>query len=441
MARSKSLPIQRELRKVFPTAVLQELARETGAVVRARKVDAAVLFWSVVLGFGSGKARTLAGLRRAYERAAGKRIEESSFFNRFNAGFAKMLRLAFQRALLSMAAPERALRGALGEFADVMLTDSSIVRLHAMLERCFAGCRTNHSPAALKLHAIMSVKGGGMRSIKITEGRRHDGPVLVVGPWVRARLLIFDLGYFCYSLFARIDQNGGFFLSRLKSNTNLKIVANHRSGPGRIVAGLQLKEAIAGLKREILDVSVEVPFKRRGYAGAPARCERQLMRVVGVRDERSGIFHLYMTNAPPAKLSATDISAVYACRWQVELLFKELKSHYRLADLPSRKKHVVEALIFAALITALLSRTLLNAVRMKLKQLAERVPEQRWAKLFASVAQDQLMLVVRRQSQTAFLQKGLVDFLLHEAVDPNVDRPSLVRAIEMRRHHYARQAA
>lgn len=50
---------------------LRALARERGAVVRQRKVDIVALFWTVVLGFGEGRHRSLAGLRRAYQRATG----------------------------------------------------------------------------------------------------------------------------------------------------------------------------------------------------------------------------------------------------------------------------------------------------------------------------------------------------------------------------------
>jgi len=132
---------------------------------------------------------------------------------------------------------------------------------------------------------------------------------------------------------------------------------------------------------------------------------------------------------------------VYAARWQIELLFKELKSHYRLGDLPSRKKHVVEALIFAALLTSLVSRALLNAVRAKLRKLADRLPEHRWATLFASVAQDILLLVLKPASQTLRLRSAIVELLLHEAVDPNASRATLINAVEMRQHQYRLQAA
>ena len=76
MARAKSIPIREALRKLFPTAFLVALARTSGAVKRLRQVDPAALFWTVVLGFGVGRERTLASLRRAYEKSTGQRIEE-----------------------------------------------------------------------------------------------------------------------------------------------------------------------------------------------------------------------------------------------------------------------------------------------------------------------------------------------------------------------------
>jgi hypothetical protein len=68
MARGRSSDIRRELRKVIPESVVNEWARETGAVQRQRHVRIYDLVWVLVLGFAGGRKRTLAGLRRRYER-------------------------------------------------------------------------------------------------------------------------------------------------------------------------------------------------------------------------------------------------------------------------------------------------------------------------------------------------------------------------------------
>ena len=69
------------------------------APVRRRNVDPVALFWTVVLGFGAGRTRSFAGLRRSYERAAGQCLEESSFYMRFNEGPVRMLQGALVHAL------------------------------------------------------------------------------------------------------------------------------------------------------------------------------------------------------------------------------------------------------------------------------------------------------------------------------------------------------
>jgi len=442
MARTSSIPVREVLCKMFPAARLRTLARERGAVVRERKVDIVVLFWTLVLGFGEGSHRSLASLRRAYQRTTGQRLEESSFYDRFTPGLGKLLKAAVAEGLDAMIPKARMLRGPLAAFRDLVLADATVMRLKDFLAGVYPACRTNHTQAAVKLHAVVSVTGASRQSVKFTAERRHEARVLQVGSWVRGRLLLFDLGYFRYQLFACIIRNGGYFLARLKRHANPRIVAVHRRHRGRALAlvGERLQDVLARLDREVLDVEVEVSFPRRRYAGRVHR-DRQRLRVVGLKDEASGEYHLYCTPVPPEKLSAEDVRSVYAARWQVELLFRELKSTYRIDEFPSARRPVVEALVYAAILTFTVSRCLREAVRVKLKHLADRMPEQRWARLFAAVAHDLLLLMTRPPRETRLIERLVSILLLHEAVDPNRDRPSLIPAVEMRRHVYRPRVA
>jgi hypothetical protein len=58
-------------------ARLKKLAGDTGAVVRERKIGIVALFWTLVLGFVTGNERTLAGLRRVFEKATGTTVVPS----------------------------------------------------------------------------------------------------------------------------------------------------------------------------------------------------------------------------------------------------------------------------------------------------------------------------------------------------------------------------
>lgn len=437
MAGIPSIDVRGTLRKLFPDAWLRRLAYDCGMVQRRRKVDPVALFWTLVLGFGAGQERTLAGLRRSYIRATGTRLEESSFYDRFTPGLVQMLKAALGHALTATGPCAQSLRGALAGFTDVLLADATVVRLHRLLARVYPATRTNHTRAAVKLHAVMSVTGAGRQSLRFTAERRHEVRMLKVGPWVAGRLLLFDLGFFSYGLFARLSAQGGYFVSRLKARANPTIVAVHRvhRGRARDLVGKPLADVLPGLQRQVLDAEVELSFKRRRYRGR-RRTDTLRLRLVGLREATSGEYHLYLTNIPPKQLPAEDLSRTYALRWVIELLFKELKSSYRLDEIPSRKSAVVEALLYAALLTFVASRRLLQVLHEALAEHARRLKTQRWAKLFATLAPDLLLLVLWPAPETRALAQCLSTLLLHEAPDPNVQRLSLLEAVETRAHAY-----
>lgn len=438
MAMAFSIELRASLLNLFPDTFIRQLAKSTGAVKRMRNVDPVHLFWTLVLGFGVERERSLAALRRRYIYASGQSIEESSFYDRFTGRWVKLLKEAVAHALESSFGPGRALRGQLERFRDVLITDATVIRLHEMLHDAFPACRTNHTQAAAKLHLVMNVTGGSKQSVRITAERAHENRALRIGPWVKGRLMLFDLGYYDFNLFARIHRHGGFFLSRLKSNANPILTAVHR-GQARDLLGCSLQEVLAGLQGDTLDVGVELTYRKRRYAGHRHKGSLSL-RLVGRRNPSSGEFHLYLTNIPTEQLPPEDVQATYALRWQIELLFKELKRHYRLEDMPSGKRDIVESLLYAAILSLAASRRLLQVLREALPAQAQRLKEHRFATVLAFLADELLTLVLHRGQLAQHLQQRLSNLLLVEALDPNKSRPGLLQAIEDNAHQCSTRA-
>ena len=305
MARHKCIGIRQTLTTLLPKAEIERLAHESGAVRRRRKVDASAMLWTVLLGFGTGRERTLAGLRRTYERVTGKSLVPSSFYDRFNTELARMFRAVLRELMTKLAASEVRYGGVLEGFRDVLVADATVVKLHRLLARRFPGTRKNSSPAAAKLHLVMSASGTGAHKVKVTGERANDHRTLQMGPWVEGRLLLFDLCYFRYQLFDAIHRNGGYFITRLAANADPCIVATHRQWRGRSIelVGKRLKEVAGRLKRDVLDVEVEVAFKRRVYDGI-RRTARRRLRLVAVRLPESSEYRFYLTNIDPDSLDA-----------------------------------------------------------------------------------------------------------------------------------------
>lgn len=419
------------LATTFPDAEIKRRAREHGVVKRERKLDFVVFFWTLLLGFRAGSRRTLESLRRVYERKAGHTIAASSFHERFTPQLAAMLR---QMATEVMASMTRQRRGQLRElmrgFLDVLCIDATVIALRNALAPRFPACHDDGA-AAIKLHTVMSAIEGSAHRIKLSGQRKSDcGVWKRLDDWVKGCLLLFDLGYYDFNLFHRIEKRGGFFLSRLKANANQVIVRENRRhrGRARTLEGCTLQEAIEGLKRSVIDVQAAFEVVMQGSG----RIEVKHWRVVGVLNEETGQYHLYVTNVPGDVLAAEDVGRLYAVRWQIELYFKLCKQHGRLDELTSGKWEVVEAMLWACVLQVVASQ------RLRLK-LIERVADERhmpmlrFQEVLGTYANDLLDELTdhRRapdQRLTHNSRKPIEELILHEAVDRNVTRKRSVDA-------------
>jgi len=424
MARRQRSPIRDRLTTLITNASIRSHASATGVVERNRKVDIVKFVWTLILGFSVDSKRTIAGLRRAFERATGVHLVPSSFYDRFTPQLVKMLKMLVDDVMGDLIPATSNRDGVFAAFRDVLAADATVIRLHDMLAKGYAACRTNHTKAAAKLHAVINVMGRGMEKIRLTDERTKDGAVLKIGDWVVGKLLIFDLGYYKFQLFDRIDRRNGYFLSRLKETGNPLITSVH-VGSGVGLVGEKLQDVIGKLRRPVIDCEVQVRFQRRVYRGKKTWA-RASFRLVGIRNYLTKRYHLYLTNIPIETVEAAQIASLYASRWSVELLFRELKRSYRIDDLPSAKRQVVESLIYASILTLAASRQLYKLIAQRRARSAGRMPEERWGIVFSSVALDVLLILVGPREVGRVLGWRTIRYLLHESMDPNVGRRLLL---------------
>ena len=162
------LSIRRTLRKLLSPEFVHDVARDSGAFVRLRKIDPFSLTWMLILGSLSGRVRCLAELRRLYQRVSGVLVEESSFYDRFTPALSVMLSTFIGHVLQHAWGAARPAKGRLAGFADILTADSTVVRLHHFLAKRFAGTRTNQGGAALKAHVVFAVTGSGKQTVQLT---------------------------------------------------------------------------------------------------------------------------------------------------------------------------------------------------------------------------------------------------------------------------------
>jgi putative transposase len=385
--------IENVLNKMFSPEWLRDTATKVGYVQRNRKIDPVTFFWVVVLGFGVGVQRTLASLRRAYETASAETLVPSSFYDRFNKNLIAFLKECLAHGIAELTShTSLTLSDKLAGFKDLIVADGTIIRLHDRLAEQFPGAR---GKAELKIHTATGITGN-TKSIAIYSGKTADIKTMRIGSWVKDNILLFDLGYFKYELFSKIRGNGGYFVSRLKQSANPTIVSVLRAHRGNTIdlTGKKLKDILPRLKREVIDVEVEVSFK--GGASKARKTEKdgtfevyqpkgntpkvkETFRLVGILNGESKMYHFYLTNITLGQLPAEDVALLYRSRWSIELVFKELKRLYQLDVISSGAPAVVESLVLVAMLTLVVSHRLLNHMRLLTPEKSARFTPLRWA--------------------------------------------------------------
>jgi len=359
--------IEKDLCTLLPKEWLASAAKASGMIKREREIEAFEMLWVLVFSFGVHLQRNLASMKRMYEKKSKKKLADSSWYDRFTPELTDFLKLCVTHVIEQFAMEQnKILNEKLTKFKDVLIQDSTIIRLHESLAKKWPAARTKKVAAGVKVGMLVSAVANSPKSIGIYPERTSEMTTLRIGPWIKDRILLIDLGFYKHLLFSKIKQYEGSFVSRLKGNVNpLIIFAYTTCTVNNIdVKGKRLNEILPKLKGEVLDVEVEIPFKRPNYNGrSKTRMDSERFRLVAIYNIDEEKYHIYLTDISPDVLTPEDIAKLYGARWDIELVFKELKSRYDLDVVNTTKSYTVEAYIWISILTLLISRRIYNIVR------------------------------------------------------------------------------
>ena len=346
--RPNATVLSRRLHRFLSEEDIADVARDAGFGSRVRKCPPVIFFWTLVLGLNAEAKRSLSGLRRFFVSITGRSISSAAFQKRFTPEAATMFKRIFERLLeKGMVAARVPLPRRLRRFRDVLAVDSTAFPLHDKLAKHFRGYRSKGTKAMARVSATMGLADHSLRTADVSSGRRSETRFFRVTKKLAGHLVVMDLGYFSIQRFRDLARVGAHFISRLKNGTNPRILAVHQgaSRPKRIV-GKRLKEV--HFQGRFVD------FDARLGEGTNSI----IVRIVGVFNDEEGQYHFYLTQLDRESFGPTDISEAYRLRWQIELLFRELKQVGRLSHVPTGKKPTALCLIFASLIVHLITRHL-----------------------------------------------------------------------------------
>jgi putative transposase len=372
---------------------------------------------ALVFGFAVETVRSMGAFQRFFTTITKLQLARSAFQKKFSERS-----VAFFRAVFIEVCGHHAARlgthlgGKLARFKDVCAIDATVIRLHRLLETLYAATRTNHTKAAAKLHAVLSFSKRAITELAITAERVGDRAFLKDLDWVAGRLLLFDLGYYAHTLFAAIAAKQGFFLSRLKDKVNPTIVAVRRGvARGQKAVGKRLFEIDFAEGRP-----VDLDIRFGAHEHDPC------FRLVGVFNAGANCWHLYVTNLPADEFSPEDLALLYRSRWEVELLFKELKGTHRLDELTSARQEVVLTLLYATLLSLLITRVLARLVEAADPDRARRLSLRILSSYLIQHAKFLAKAILRGGRSLGSRLNEVLDDIGRTCRDPNPQRPSVL---------------
>jgi hypothetical protein len=361
---SPSLHIQSaRFRGVLSDSMLDAVARRSRFIRRERVVSAASIFWAFMVTLGAQPMEYISDVLRTLNAQRGWALRYKPFWNRLaQPAFCRFMKAMFTILCRDMSVQVlTSAKGSVGEyFSDIFLDDGSSFAVASGLRSVFPGRFTKLTPAAVELHAHMSLRTGDPCIVVLAPDKEAERQFLPPARTLpRRSLSLRDRGYVDLDYFEALAEAEAFLICRASNTLNPTIVRVLDGLPkraGKKWEGQPLQRLRKSKLRHDLDLLVSWP-RRHGRT-------LQLRLIIRyVREKKSWTWLL--TNLP-ADFSAENIGQLYRLRWQIELLFKDWKSYANLHALQSENPAIVEGFIWASLCAAFLKRSVASFSQLAL---------------------------------------------------------------------------
>lgn len=225
---------------------------------------------------------------------------------------------------------DRGLRRSLAE--TTYLIDSTLLPLDGRSQHW---ARFATGICGAKAHVIYDPDGACPIYAGITPQRVNDITAAQAMPIEPGATYVFDLGYYDYAWWARLDAAGCRIVTRFKSNTPLTAIED-----------LPVPEGAAILSDRIGFLPARQARSRRNPM-------QDAVREVRVRTDTGKVLRILCNDLDA---SAQEIADLYKRRWMIELFFRWIKQTLKIRHFLGTSENAVRIQIAAALVAFLLLR-------------------------------------------------------------------------------------
>jgi hypothetical protein len=228
---------------------------------------------------------------------------------------------------------------------QIKIIDSSTIALFKdILKTVGRKAKNGKSKGGIKLHTVINVDEKAPKIIWFTSAATHDHILLGKLKLDSNTIYVFDKGYNDYKAFKLFTENQTGFVTRIKDNAVFEITMENEIDE-TIHSGVEQDQIIEVIVKENQTESKLTLRKIQFYD-----------RVLKRRFE-------FLTNL--FDIRADLIAAMYKLRWQIELLFKQLKQNFPLKYFLGDNENAIKIQIYCALIANLLMTVIQNRIKRK----------------------------------------------------------------------------
>ena len=209
-----------------------------------------------------------------------------------------------------------------------------------------------------RVHARIDPASGMLSSVELTDA--SVGEHIAVHPLEEGEILLGDRAYATALGLAAAKRAKAEVVVRLNPH-NLRVCSPRRER----ISLLDRAQEVSRVGGKTFDILIPIPpetqYRRKDRKPWPLRQAVDWIpaRVVAARTRKGRIIWV-LTTLPESVASAGQILELYRLRWQVELLFKRLKSLLHLDTLPSRQGPTARSWMLARLLAAALAQKLVD---------------------------------------------------------------------------------
>ena len=205
--------------------------------------------------------------------------------------------------------------------------------------------KTGKKKGGIKVHAVIHANEGVPSDIKFTSAATNDSFMLKPSNLSKGDIMAMDRAYIDYAKFEQLTQRGVIYVTKMKKNLKYSV----------------LSDTMYQTPEGLMEVRIQnVEFVKQVKDGETIHHKARVITYVDVNKRK---LIALLTNDMDS--DPEEIIAIYRKRWEIELLFKQIKQNFPLKYFYGESANAIKIQIWVTLIANLLLMVLQKGLKRK----------------------------------------------------------------------------